>query len=255
VNAGPLSGKKVLITRPAPNDEFVAKLREAGAEPLPAPTIAIGPPDDEAGADLGVRIVETYAWIVFTSQNGVTAFFERVRAHGRDARAFGDTLVAAIGPKTAQSLRSHGIRADFVPARFVSEEVAAGLLERTQPGERISIYGAQDAREVLAERLRDAGRSVDVYAAYKTSPILDPAIAELARQADIWTFASASSVRALLANLPGAALLSHGKIVACIGPVTADAAREAGMVVQVVARDSTLEGLIESLSQTATATA
>jgi uroporphyrinogen III methyltransferase / synthase len=248
VNPAALSGKKILITRAAgTSDEFAAKLREAGAEALPAPVIAIGPPDDEAGADLGVRIVETYAWIVFTSQNGVNAFFERVWAHGDDARALGDTRVAAIGPKTAESLLRYGIRADFVPARFTGDEVAAGLLERTLPGDRISLYCAQDFRDTLAGMLREGERSVDVYPAYKTSTLIDPRIAGLAREADVWTFASESSVRGLLANLPDAAALSQEKSVVCIGPVTAEAARAAGLVVSAVAEDSTLEGLLETL--------
>ncbi len=253
---GPLFGKKILITRPSGSaDEFAAKLWEVGAEPLIAPTIAIGPPDDEAGADLAVRIVETYSWIVFTSQNGVDAFFDRVSAHGGDARVLGDTRVAAIGPKTAERLLKHGIRADLVPARFVAEEVAEGLLERTLAGDRISIYCAQEARDVLPETLREAGRSVDVYAAYKTSPVSDERIAESAREADVWTFASASSVRAFLSNVPDAAQTSQGKLVACIGPVTAEAAREAGLRVDVVAEDYTVDGLIEALTQTAAAPA
>jgi len=254
VNPGALSGRKVLITRAAgTSDEFAAKLREAGAEPFLAPVIAIGPPDDEAGADLGVRIVETYAWIVFTSQNGVKAFFERVWAHGDDARALGDTRVAAIGPKTAESLLRYGIRADFVPERFTGDDVAAGLLERTLPGDRISLYCAQDFRDALAETLRDGERSVDVYPAYKTSPRIDPRNAELAREAGVWTFASESSVRGLLANLPDAAALSQEKTVVCIGPVTADGARAAGFAVSAVAEDSTVEGLLEILFRTGAA--
>ena len=250
MSPGRLSGKKVLVTRAAGTaDDFAALLREAGAEPLLAPAIAIGPPDDTAAADLGVRIVETYAWIIFTSANGVTAFFERVWALGKDARAFGDTRVAAIGSKTAERLLSYGIRADFVPEQFVGEAVAEGLLERSEGGDRISLYTAQESRDVLAETLRAAHRSVDVYPAYKTSSVIDPAIADSARAADVWTFASASSVRALAENLPDAAALSQSKIVACIGPVTADAAREAGFNVDVTAGESTVEGLIEALSQ------
>jgi len=252
----PLAGKKVLITRAAAtSDDFVAHLRAAGAEPLAAPAIAIEPPDDESAAELAVRIVATYAWIVFTSQNGAAAFFDRLYARGADARAVGDTRVAAIGPKTAERLLAYGVRADFVPARYVAEEVADGLLERTVSGERIALYVAQDARDVLAEKLRAEERIVDVYPAYKTVPVLDERIARLAREADIWTFASASSVHALVANLPDAARLSQEKIVACIGPVTADAARAVGFAVSSIADSATLEGLVEALSQAATAPA
>ncbi|HMD03343.1 MAG TPA: uroporphyrinogen-III C-methyltransferase, partial [Candidatus Baltobacteraceae bacterium] len=253
---GPLFGKKVLITRPAGSAaDFAARLWESGAEPLVAPAIALVPPDDVAGAELAVRVVRTYSWIVFTSQNGVDAFLERLSARGGDARAFGDTRVAAIGPKTAERLAAYGVRADFVPARYVSEEVAAGLLERTQPHDRILLYRAQEARDVLPETLREAGRVVDVFAAYQTTPVQDPNLAPFASEADVWTFASASAVRAFVSAVPDAAALSRAKLVACIGPVTADAAREAGLAVDVVAEDYTVEGLLEALTQTAAAPA
>ncbi len=254
-DANPLFGKKVLVTRPASDaDAFAAKLWEIGAEPVVAPTIAIGPPDDLAAAQAAVRGVRDYQWIVFTSQNGVAAFFDRLSAEGGDARAFGDVKVAAIGPKTAERLVARGIRPDFVPAKFISEEVAAGLLARTAPGDSVLLFRAQEARDVLPESLRAAGRSVDVVAAYKTSPVNDPAIAAAAEQAGIWTFTSASTVRAFTDNVPGAARLAAGKTVACIGPVTADADRELGLRVDVVADDFTVDGLIDALESAATST-
>lgn len=254
-DASPLFGRRVLVTRPAADaDAFAAKLWEIGAEPVVAPTIAIGPPDDPAAAEAAVGGVRAYAWIVFTSQNGVAAFFDRLSAAGGDARALGDVKVAAIGPKTAERLVAHGVRPDFVPAKFISEDVAAGLLSRTAPGDRILLFRAQEARDVLPESLRAAGRSVDVVAAYKTSPVRDPALARAAERAGIWTFTSASTVRAFAENVPGAAQLGSDKTVACIGPITAEAARELGLRVDVVADDFTVDGLIEALESAATST-
>lgn len=251
-DTGPLFGKKVLVTRPrASADEFAAKLWEIGAEPMMAATIAIEPPDDRAAAEIAMREIRIFHWIVFTSVNGVEAFFDHLGAAGRDARAIGDASVAAIGPKTAERLRAHGVRADFVPARFVSEEVAAGMLERTEPGQRILLYTAQEARDVLPEALRAEGRRVDVVAAYKTSAVRDPAIAERAAEADVWTFTSASAVRAFVDNVPDAAHLATARTVACIGPVTAEAARACGLPVHVTAEEYTVDGLIEALERTA----
>jgi uroporphyrinogen III methyltransferase/synthase len=247
----PLFGKKVLITRPrAEADALAAKLWELGAEPLVAPTIAIESPDDTERADIAVREARVYHWIVFTSQNGVEAFFDRLSAGGSDARALGDVMVAAIGPKTAERLMAYGVRADFVPARYVGEEVAAGLLERTETGQRILIFRAQEARDVLPEALRAEDRRVDVVAAYKTVAVHDPAIAERARDAGIWTFTSPSTVRGLIENLPNAADLARKKTVACIGPITAEAARAEGLPVHVVADDYTVDGLLEALEAT-----
>jgi uroporphyrinogen III methyltransferase/synthase len=251
-DTGPLFGKKVLVTRPAGQaDDLAAKLWEHGAEPILAPTIAIVPPDDDARAEGAVRNVRSYEWIVFTSRNGVSAFFDRLSAHGSDARALADVKVAAIGPKTAGALVAHGIRPDFTPAKFISEDVAEGLLERTAAGDRVLLFRAQEARDVLPQTLRARDRFVDVVAAYKTVLVHDPTLAELARQADIWTFTSASTVQGFNKNVLDAASLARGKTIACIGPITAAAANDAGFPPAVVADEYTADGLLEALEQTA----
>ncbi|MGH7728650.1 MAG: uroporphyrinogen-III C-methyltransferase [Vulcanimicrobiaceae bacterium] len=250
---GPLFGKRVLVTRPRGQaGTFAERLWEAGAEPLLAPTIALAPPDDEAAAQAAVRRVRDYRWLVFTSQNGVAAFFDRLSADGADARALGGVRIAAIGPKTAERLLAHGIRADFVPAQYVAEAVAEGLLAHSAPGDRLLLFRAQEARDVLPETLRAQGRAVEVVAAYTTVVLRDPALAESARRADIWTFTSASTVRGLVTNVPDAAALARERIVACIGPITAAAARESGLPVDVVADEFTVEGLLVALDEVPT---
>jgi uroporphyrinogen III methyltransferase/synthase len=248
---GTLFGKRVLVTRPAVQaDDFSARLWELGAEPIVAPTIAIGPPDDPQAARDAVARVRDYAWVVFTSRNGVDAFFDGLSERGRDARAFGDTKIAAIGPKTAEALAQHGLRVDFMPETFVNESVAAGLLERTQPGDRILLFRAQEARDVVPDALRRAGRTLDDVAAYATRTVHDPELAEKAASADVLTFTSASTVTGFVANVPDAPALAEGKIVACIGPVTAAAARDAGLHVDVVADAFTVDGLVRALEAT-----
>ena len=248
--ASPLFGKRVLVTRPAGSgDDFAARLWEAGAEPVLAAVTTLEPPDDLASADEAVARVRDYAWVAFTSRNGVEAFFGRLDGQGGDARRLGDTRVAAIGPKTAQALAARGIRADYVPARFISEDVAAGLLERTESGERILLFRAQEARDALPMLLREQWREVDVVAGYKSVARNDSTIAELAEATDVWTFTSAGIVRAFLANVPGAETMAGERTIACIGPITAQAARDAGLDVDVVAQEYTVEGLIEALER------
>ncbi len=245
---GPLFGKRVLVTRPAvQSDDFSARLWELGAEPIVAPTIAIGPPDDPAPAYDAVEHVRDFAWVIFTSRNGVDAFFDRLSERGRDARAFGDAKIAAIGPKTAEALAARGLRVDFMPATFINEAVAAGLLERTRPGDAVLLFRAAEARDVVPDALRAAGRTVTDVAAYKTRTLIDPELAEKAAGADILTFTSSSTVSGFLANVPGGAAVCAGKLVACIGPVTAATAREAGIRVDVVADAFTIEGLVRAL--------
>jgi uroporphyrinogen III methyltransferase / synthase len=249
-DTGPLFGKKVLITRPAAQAaEFMASLWEIGAEPILAPTIAIEPPDDPVAAARAVEEAQRYDWIVFTSQNGVDAFFRELARAGRDARALGGIRVAAIGPVTAERLQREGIRADFVPARFVSEAVADGLLERTEPRRRILLFRAQEARDVLRDALRANDRVVDVVAAYKTTLVRDPDFDEKLARADVVTFTSASTVRGFVAALGNRMDAVFGKTIACIGPVTAEAAQERGLRVDYTASDFTVEGLIATLER------
>ena len=250
----PLFGKRVLITRPlAQAREFAQQVWEAGAEPLLAPTIAIGPPDDAAGAWSAVARVREYAWIVFTSRNAVEAFFDRLAAAGKDARGFGNCKIAAIGSKTAAALAAHGIAVDFVPDVFVNEAVADGLIERTVAGQRLLVYRAQEARDVISRALGRVGRAVDIVAGYKTSYVDDPTLRTSAERADIVTFTSASSVHGFVHNLADAAAVLARTTVAAIGPITASAARELGIRVDVVATEFTVEGLVQALEDAVTA--
>ncbi len=116
----PLWGKRILVTRTRRQaSAFSALLREYGALCLEAPTIEIGPPDDEyEGLDQALHRLEEYQWLVFTSPNGVEAFFQRLFASGRDLRAVGRCRLAAIGVATAQVLKRCGLIADVIPQGF-----------------------------------------------------------------------------------------------------------------------------------------
>jgi uroporphyrinogen III methyltransferase/synthase len=247
----PLFGKRVLITRPAHQaDQFARTLYARGVEPILASTIAIVPPDDVHPSHRAIDELALYGWIVFTSQNGVDAFFDRISSLDADARYIGSTKVAAIGAKTAERLRERGIRADLVPSAFISEEIGRTLIEASNDGERILIYRAQEARDVLPQMLEDAGRRPTVVSAYKTIFDVDPHFAEKVKIADVLTFTSASTVRGfveLLGGVERAVDSARGKVVACIGPVTAEAAEGAGLHVDVVADVYTTEGLLDAL--------
>jgi uroporphyrinogen III methyltransferase / synthase len=250
----PLFGKRVLVTRPAAqSSEFAQHLWEAGAEPVLAPTIAVGPPDDADAAVAAVAGVREYGWVVFTSRNGVDAFFDLLTASGKDARAFGDAKVAAIGPKTAGALTAHGIRVDFMPDSYVNEAVADGLMQRTAAGDRVLLFRAQEARDVLPATLRAAGRTVDVVAAYKTRYVEDPELRAKTERSDVVTFTSSSTVHGFVHNVPGAPEVLSRATVAAIGPITAATARAIGIRVDVVAEDFTVEGLLAALEAGVTA--
>ncbi|MGC1379687.1 MAG: uroporphyrinogen-III C-methyltransferase [Candidatus Baltobacteraceae bacterium] len=247
----PLFGRRVLVTRTGSQSEsFARALLERGAEPIVAPTIAIQAPGDPTGAEAALDELASFAWIVFTSQNGVDAFFSRLQSRGRDARALGAAKVAAIGDRTAERLRAYGIRADLVPAVFIAEEVARDVIVQAHPGDRVLLYRAADARDALPRMLEDAGLVAVVAAAYKTVHTTDPAFAQKVARADVLTFTSASTVRGFAALLGGdgaAAAAARGKSVACIGPITAQAAIDAGLPVDVVATTYSTAGLLDAL--------
>jgi uroporphyrinogen III methyltransferase/synthase len=246
-----LFGKRVLLTRPEHQAQaFAQALYARGVEPVLGSTIAIVPPDDAQKAHRAIDDLHEYAWLVFTSQNGVDAFFDRLAALDADARYIGRTRVAAIGAKTAERLRQCGVRPDLVPGAFISEEIGRALIEQSKDGDRILIYRAQEARDVLPRMLEEAGRSVNVVAAYKTIFEVDPEFAAKVASSDILTFTSASTVRGFAELLGGdraAVEAARGKIVACIGPITADAAEEIGLRADVVADVYTTDGLLDAL--------
>lgn len=215
-----------------------------------APAIAIVPPDDPAAARQAVSRAAEYAWIVFTSANGVRAFFDQLQARREDARTFGNAKIAAIGIKTSQALLQYSVYADLVPQSYVAEDLADALIAASKPGDKMLIYRAEEARDVLPLRVQQAGRVAEVVTAYKTIFTDDPEFAAKVAACDVLTFTSASTVRGFVHNLHGPASAAHaaqGKVVACIGPITADEARKNGLDVTVTADEFTANGLLAAL--------
>jgi uroporphyrinogen III methyltransferase/synthase len=250
----PLRGKRVLITRAGEQSEsFAQALRALGAQPLVAPTIAIRPLDDLSALDDALAHLSRFSWIVFTSQNGVDIFFARLAAHGA---TMSDLRVAAIGEQTAADLRRHGACVTLVADRYHSEGLARELIGAAMPGERMLLVRALEGREVLPQMLETAGFDVTPVAVYRTTTAQDPAFAEKVQAVDIVTFTSGSTVQGFSALLHGDVAASvRGKCVACIGPVTAEAARGLGMRVDVTATRHTVPGLVDALDAYYRATA
>ncbi len=256
----PLFGRKVVVTRSrAQASDLVEALRQAGAVPVEFPTIRVAPPADgyaalDAAVEKVVAVAEpAYEWIVFTSVNGVDHFFARLERIG-DVRALKGVRLGAIGPATAAALEARGLKPDFVPPEYRAESVVEGLLDLGVKGSRVLIPRAREAREVLPEKLAGAGARVEVVTAYET--MLDDAGASdmkhmlSAGEIDIITFTSSSTVKNFVALLDGFdfSLLPASVTIACIGPVTADTARELGLKVDIVADEYTIPGLVKALT-------
>lgn len=254
----PLFGRRIVVTRSRSQASvLVERLEELGAETLEVPTIEFAAPDDVAPLERAACEAGCYDWVVFTSVNGVAAFFDALSRNGRDARALGGCRIAAIGPATASALAAHGIAADLVPSEYKAEGVFAALEAQTPglAGTRVLIPRAQVARETLPELLEKAGAVVDVVAAYKTVAATGERAGELVEQLlsgriDAITFTSSSTARNLVALLGEDAreALAHASLVS-IGPITTQTLENAGLHVAAQAQTYTIPGLVQTLCE------
>lgn len=249
----PLFGKSIVVTRArAQAGELSRELEFLGAEVVEFPTIEIREPEDFGQLDAAIRELDSFDWIVFTSANGVSAFVQRLAHHGLDLRAVPrGAKLAAIGPATADALRATGLRVDVVPREYRAEALLEVLLDGSAGG-RVLIPRARVAREILPEKLREAGMEVVVPPAYETVPSEEgkEGLRErlLSGGVDCVTFTASSTVESFVGAFGGEApgLLS-GTRVACIGPITAETARGHGIRVDAEATEYTIPGLVDAV--------
>jgi uroporphyrinogen III methyltransferase/synthase len=241
-----LFGRTVVVTRAREQaSELRTRLLALGATVLELPAIRIVP------IDFTVPDLAGFEWVVFTSGNGVDAFFDRGLVRSKlDARALAPVRIAAIGPGTAAALARRGLRADLVPERFVAES----LLEAFPVGSgRVLLARAEIARDVLPEGLARKGYEVETLAVYRTEPAPpDPdTLARVRAGADTGaidaiTFTSSSTVDNFC-DAVGVALPEPQPSVVSIGPVTSATARARGLRVDAEADPHTIDGLVEAL--------
>ncbi|MDE3087786.1 MAG: hydroxymethylbilane synthase [Chloroflexota bacterium] len=239
-----LRGKRILITRAREQAGALAeKIRALGGEPIEFPTIDFAPLEDFRELDGALHRVAEFDWVVFTSANGVRFVVERLRALGLGAPILA-TKIAAIGPATARALEQFGWRADFMPTKYLGEQIAVEL--PIQRGQRALLLRADIASDVLARGLQARGVSVTDVDAYRT---VMPTLRDLRlKEIDAITFTSSSTVKNFLAMRDGdCAELARAKVF-CIGPVTADTARELGLGVDAVAAEHTIDGLVSAMA-------
>jgi len=229
---GPLSGRRVVVTRSGPRAHgLVAALEQAGAQVVEMPlTRQTDPGDGGVALRAAAADVAAFHWVVFTSANAVNRFMGELR----DARALGTTLVAAVGPQTADALRLTGVEPDLVPA----EHWAPGLIvefpaptDDGLPG-RVLFPCADLAPSTIPDGLAEKGWQVQRVEAYRTVNLSTPEAGVLERVAvaDAVTFTATSSVRAYLAlRTPDGSTVPVPPHVVCIGPTTAANARQLGL--------------------------
>ena len=239
----PLFGITILITRPAAQArELREELEEKGATVVSLPAIEIKELSECPELDRAILNLPQYHYLVFTSVNGVSAFFARLTALGQDARALAGLLTVCIGPRTAKELEKYHVRCDLMPEKFVAESLLE-VFPADLCGKRVLIPRALEAREVLPEGLRERGAEVEVVAAYQT--VAAENLSQAPAQLEVAVFTSSSTVEHFFkrAKLPEACKI------ACIGPVTAATLREHGLNVDIEAKEHTIAGLVLALEE------
>jgi uroporphyrinogen III methyltransferase/synthase len=257
----PLFGRRVLVTRPKQQAaELVDRLEAMGAEAIEAPMIRIAPPDDYGPLDEACRRAGEFDCIVFSSANAADVFMERLAKGPGDVRALAGVTLCAVGSATADRLARHGLKVDVMPDEYRAEALLAALSAaspgRTVRGRKVLLPHGDIGRELAADELRKNGADVTEVIAYRTTTT-EPEREDgpdiyrmlLDRRIDVVTFTSASAVAnfvKILGAEPAADLLS-ATLVACIGPVTADAAAHHRIKTTIQPTEYTIPALVDAI--------
>ncbi len=251
----PLFGKTIVVTRSREQaSEFADQLHEYGAHVIEFPTIEITKPDSIKPLDEAIKNISGYHWLVFTSINGVDAFFQRLFELGKDIRDLKGIKLCAIGPATEEGIRRYHLQVNCRPPKFVAESVVEELKKVTSiKGERFLLPRADIARSFLPEELQKLGGEVTDLVAYKTVMAQPKDINLLDKmkkgEIDMVTFTSSSTVRNFLQIIGEKDVAALNKYVhfGSIGPITTQTAEEMGLRVAIKAKEYTIPGLVDAI--------
>jgi uroporphyrinogen III methyltransferase/synthase len=254
----PLFGRSIVVTRTREQaSQLSRQLLERGAEVLEIPAIKIVPPGNQEGIMGALDGLNAYDWLIFTSPNGVTSFFDYFFKRFQDLRDIGGVRIAAVGPATAAKLRELHLQVDLVPDEYVATKIADALSKYENiENLRLLLLRAEIANVELPTLLEDKGAIVDDIACYQTVPEtedINGAAAKLLEHGADWiTFTSSSTVEHFHARFDLPALLKRfpGLKTASIGPETSKALAALGLRSTVEAKTHTVEGLVRALERT-----
>lgn len=211
-----------------------------------------------AGIQQALDKLPTYDWVFFTSVNGVEFFFKHLKERGQDIRSLASARIVAVGPGTANALGNYGIAAEVLKERFQAEGIIDAYSAELQPGQHVLLPRGDLARSWLPEKLTEMGLHVTEAVLYEN--VLygedDDELLKLLQEGGIHavTFTSSSTVTHLLEVLRGMGVsrpteLLKGLTIACIGPLTAQTAEEAGLQVSLLAEEATIDSLVKALCE------
>ena len=252
----PLFGRRIVVTRTREQaSDLSRRLIELGADVLEIPTIKIIPPNELKHLADAILELNSYDWLVFTSPNGVTSFFEYFFRGFDDMRDIGGVRIAAIGPATAAKLKELHLKVELMPDEYIASKIARAFAQyESVENLKILLLRAQVANAELPLTLIEMGAIVDDVACYQTMPEtedLNGAAARLIEEGADWiTFTSSSTVEHFHSrfNLPALAAKFPQLRLASIGPETTKAIVSLGLNPAVEAKPHNIDGLIKALT-------
>jgi uroporphyrinogen-III synthase len=248
-----LSGKTILITRPANHaHEMIRLIEESGGNTFVFPTIEIKPPITWDSCDKAIDGIYMFDGIAFTSINSVEFFFRRFREKGLQAKELNGKIILVVGAKTKQAVEDYGLPVTIMPEKFTAQDLANMLRQDDLKGKSFLFPKGNLAKDTLPATLRMLGADIEEIIVYQTIQPNAENIKHLRNLLsdniiDVVTFTSPSTVKNFFYFIPKTFFPDRTKI-AVIGPTTAQAVEELGYEVDIQSENSTIENLVESIS-------
>ena len=249
----PLFGQNIVITRDGRgNALFAEKILAQGGNPIQFDSIEIRDLTADEKVQAVLANLGCFDWIIFTSANGIRTTFQALDKMGKDARSFAQAKVACIGAETTACLAQFGIKADFVPTVYTSDQLAEQLTRHTSVKNRkIVLLRSAAAPKKLADSLTKSGAIVEDVGVYTVEPSQNEPkrLIEQIKEGKIgWlTFTSTSTVKAFFDYIQPEVISTHGVKVASIGPVATEELKKLNVKVNTQADIHTIDGLLAAL--------
>jgi uroporphyrinogen III methyltransferase/synthase len=251
----PLFGRRVAITRTREQaSDLRDKLEALGAEVIELPLIRIVP--EVAREELVDIFTElgSYDWIVFTSGNGVRAFFAYFFKAYDEVRNLGMLRFACVGETTRREIEKFHLKVECMPKLATAEALADALIAtESLDSAKVVVVTGNLNRDVLVEKIEAAGAIVDQLPLYRTEKIdltAEPAAEDFRlKGADAVLFASSSAAQAYVDQAAALGLSATAKkpLLGSIGAQTSATMKEAGLPVDFVAKEPGLDPLVDAL--------
>lgn len=243
----PLFGKNIVVTRArAQASKLTEKLLEEGANVIECPAIEIKAIQNNTALVEKIDKIEAYSYVIFTSQNAVSIFFDELYQK-YDARVLNGKKIVSIGPATTEELKKYGLKADLEAKEYVAEGIVALLENQLTKADNILIPRSKEARSYLVDALNKSCKVDEVYI-YETVTAISKEDMEsiVSEKIDYITFTSSSTVKNFFESLSANQIeaVKNARLIS-IGPITSKTIEDLGYRVFKEANPYTIQGIID----------